>query len=167
MPSQLEKDFAQALYYAQHDLNRPWVYGAPVQQHHFDWCCEHQKVLHGVHPAHFVTPGPICHACAHGTLGLVLVNARHEFAKGRDWAFDFAWPALMVAVECEGIVRPRQGESVGRHQTADGFHKDLEKYGAAQERGWTVVRVSRRMVTSGEALRMTEVALKQAIGAAA
>lgn len=39
----------------------------------------------------------------------------------------------------------------------------MEKYGLAQRLGYTVVRVSQRMITSGQALATIEVALKQAL----
>ena len=61
----------------------------------------------------------------------------HRFHATRQWRFDFAWPARMVAVEIEGIT----GGAGGRHQRAAGFVADAEKYEAALALGWTVYRV--------------------------
>jgi very-short-patch-repair endonuclease len=55
----------------------------------------------------------------------------HHFCEGRLWRFDFAWPALKLAVEIDGR---------GRHQTVAGVRADLEKHNAAQTLGWCVLR---------------------------
>jgi hypothetical protein len=93
-------------------------------------CCEHPKAKHrrgcGCEPA-------------------------HEHVPGRRWRFDFAWPAYMVAAECEGGTW-----SGGRHTTGTGFEKDAEKYNAATVLGWRVVRFTQRQITSGEALLTLE-----------
>ena len=59
-----------------------------------------------------------------------------QFDKTRKWRFDIAWPEYMVAVEVEGI-KPN-GKS--RHQNFSGYRKDCEKYNAAVEQGWTLLR---------------------------
>lgn len=63
-----------------------------------------------------------------------------DLANGRRWAFDFAWPDRLLAVELEGIFR--FGDQT-RHQTAAGFEADLEKYNRATELGWRVIRFTR------------------------
>lgn len=63
--------------------------------------------------------------------------AEYEFAQPvREWAFDFAWPALLVALELEGGTF-----SGGRHTTGAGFRNDCVKYNEAAIRGWLVLRV--------------------------
>jgi very-short-patch-repair endonuclease len=60
----------------------------------------------------------------------------YRFSPPRRWRFDFAWPTQMVAVEIEGLVF--RGKS--RHTTQNGYIKDCEKYNAAVEKGWHVLR---------------------------
>lgn len=60
-----------------------------------------------------------------------------RFAPPRRWAFDYAWPALMVALEIEGGVY-----SGGRHTRGRGFVADCEKYNSAALRGWVVLRLA-------------------------
>jgi hypothetical protein len=80
-----------------------------------------------------------------------------EFAEDidRKWRFDFAWPELMVAVECEGLSK---GKS--RHLTIKGFIDDCEKYAEATARGWLVLRVTRDQIRDLSAMRW----LQRAIG---
>ena len=73
--------------------------------------------------------------------------SEHKFHPTRKWRFDFAMPALMLAIEIEG-----GGWSGGRHTTGAGFAKDLEKYDAAHRLGWTVYRCSPDMVRKGVAI---------------
>ena len=53
----------------------------------------------------------------------------------RLWKFDYAIPEKLVAVEIEGGVYTK-----GRHTRGQGYVKDLEKYNAAIELGWVVLR---------------------------
>ena len=82
----------------------------------------------------------------------------YRFAPPRRWKFDFANPALMVALEVEGGTWTR-----GRHCTGTGYAADCEKYSTAAVLGWRVLRFTTDQVKSGMALRM----LQQAIGRAA
>lgn len=59
----------------------------------------------------------------------------------RDWRFDFAWPDRHVAVECEGGVYTR-----GAHGSVSGILRDIEKYNAAAQIGWTVIRLTPTML---------------------
>lgn len=103
----------------------------------------------------------------------------HRFAKeqlGRQWRFDFAWPEFMVAVEIEGLVIRRQWVAelegsqpierngrivnvksveskcfaMGGHATPEGLQKDIEKYNAAIELGWSVLRFEQKAIMGGE-----------------
>ena len=72
-----------------------------------------------------------------------------KFCEWRRWRFDFAWPALKIAAECEG------GHwSGGRHTRGSGFEKDCEKYNVAQNLGWRVFRFTKSMIDSGEAIEL-------------
>lgn len=82
------------------------------------------------------------------------MTREHRFHATRAWRFDFAWPALRLALEVEGGTR-----SGGRHTTGSGFEADAEKYNEAALLGWTVLRVTSAQVRSGQALRWCEQAL--------
>ena len=73
----------------------------------------------------------------------------------KDWRFDFAWPAQMLAVEIEGGIW-----KVGRHTRGRGFTDDCRKYNEALLMGWRVLRVVGEWVRSGEALALIERALR-------
>lgn len=65
----------------------------------------------------------------------LMPTSEHKFHPTRKWRFDFAWLDKMIAVEMEGGVWSR-----GRHVRPQGFIDDLEKYNAAAELGWRVLR---------------------------
>lgn len=67
--------------------------------------------------------------------GLPAPEREWRFSPPRRWRFDFAWPDRKVAVEVEGSAR-----GGGRHQRRAGFQADAEKYNAAAELGWVVLR---------------------------
>jgi len=79
-----------------------------------------------------------------------------QFAEGRQWRFDFAWPVQMVAVEIEGGTW-----SGGRHTRGMGFERDCEKYNQAALDGWTVLRATGAMVRDGRALAAAKMALEE------
>ena len=63
------------------------------------------------------------------------VQREYRFARPRRWRFDFAWPALFVAVEIQGGTYNK-----GRHVRGAGYKKDCDKSNAAVARGWLVLR---------------------------
>lgn len=74
----------------------------------------------------------------------------YRFHSTRRWRFDFAWPLAQVAVELEG------GSWVGgAHTRGAGFAKDCEKYNAATEMGWRIIRLTSDMI-SAEAMKQIE-----------
>ena len=89
-------------------------------------------------------------------IGLPAPEQEYRFHQARKWRFDFAWPEKQLAVEVEGGVW-----TDGRHTRGDGFEKDAEKYNAACEAGWTVLRYTPKYLRNGEAIeqvrRMLEV----------
>jgi len=85
-------------------------------------------------------------------VGLPEPAREYRFHDTRKWRFDFAWPALFIAVEIEGGTW--SGKS--RHTTGAGYHGDLNKYNAAHAAGWTVYRFDSKHVSSGDAARAIE-----------
>jgi len=93
--------------------------------------------------------------------GLVGFSREYAFALdlGRRWRFDFAWVALKLAVEFEGLVIQRvNGQAIlrGRHATRQGIREDMEKYNAAGMMGWTVLRYEQDLVKHGAVYRDVE-----------
>jgi len=96
--------------------------------------------------------------------GLPLPVLELRFHPLRRWRFDFAWidqgPRNRVALEVEGIVYPKQGEreyrAGGRHASIRGLREDIEKYLAAAELGWTVIRCLPEHIDNGRALSVME-----------
>jgi hypothetical protein len=77
--------------------------------------------------------------------GLPAPVPQYRFARPRRWAFDWAYPDRKVAMEFEGGIW-----SKGRHVRGRGYENDCRKYNEAAIMGWCVIRVTRRMVESGE-----------------
>ena len=81
----------------------------------------------------------------------------HRFNNARQWRFDFAWPLLKIAAECEGGTW-----SGGRHTRGSGFAKDAEKYNMAALDGWKVLRFTSVEIEDGRAVALIEKALREA-----
>lgn len=79
-----------------------------------------------------------------GMAELPCPELEYRFAPPRRWRFDYAWPALLVALEIEGGVW-----TGGRHTRGAGYSRDCEKYTEAALRGWRVLRVTTDMVRDG------------------
>ena len=77
--------------------------------------------------------------------------AEYRFHYPRRWRFDFANSRIKVAIECEGGTW-----SGGRHTRGSGFEKDCHKYNQAAIDGWLVLRYTRNMIESGEAIKQIE-----------
>lgn len=86
--------------------------------------------------------------------GIVGWEREYRFAPPRRWRFDFAFIDRKLAVEVDGATW-----SGGRHARGSGIERDAEKYSWAAALGWRVLRVTRKMVESGEARRLVEQAL--------
>jgi hypothetical protein len=83
----------------------------------------------------------------------------YKFDDERKFRFDFAWPHLMIAVECEGISRFKNLSSQG-HTSIDGYERNCQKYNLGTEQGWRIYRVTGQMIESGEAATLLERVLK-------
>lgn len=76
--------------------------------------------------------------------GLPPPGREYTFARPRRWQFDFAWPAILLAVEVEGGVWVQ-----GRHTRGQGYIDDMEKYNRAAILGWSVIRVTPQQAGDG------------------
>ena len=78
-------------------------------------------------------------------------ETEYRFHDTRKWRFDFAWPPIKLAVEVEGAVWTQ-----GRHTRGQGFINDCEKYNAATELGWRVLRYPASVIEDGTAIIQIE-----------
>lgn len=85
----------------------------------------------------------------------ILPLTEYAFHRKRKWRFDYAWPAIKLAVEVQGAVFAQ-----GRHTRGAGYTEDCVKLCEAAILGWRVLYVTTGMVESGEALALIERALK-------
>ena len=70
----------------------------------------------------------------------------YKFHPSRRWRCDFSLNGgVLVEVEGGAYVQ-------GRHVRGKGFEADMEKYNAAAELGYTVLRFTPRMINDGSAL---------------
>jgi len=67
----------------------------------------------------------------------------YQFHDTRKWRIDVAFPANLLAIECEGFSR---GGTAGRHQRPQGFMQDCEKYAALAIAGWRLIRAERTQI---------------------
>jgi len=74
---------------------------------------------------------------------------------GREFAFDFVYPDLMVAIEVDGGTwkRTNQGRSAGHAHPARITH-DNEKRNLARLLGWRVFQFDTTAINDGSALEM-------------
>lgn len=90
-------------------------------------------------------------------LGLPKPEREFVFAPPRRYRFDFAWPALMIAVEIQG------GGQRGRHMRLAGYQQDREKLHLAMLMGWRVYEFTTKHVKSGLASTVIELAITRAL----
>lgn len=86
--------------------------------------------------------------------GLPIPETEYQFHPTRKWAFDFAFPDYMLAVEVEGGIW-----TGGRHTSAKGYKTDREKYNTAQLFGWTVLSFVDEHIRTGYAVAQIKLAL--------
>lgn len=75
----------------------------------------------------------------------------YRFHRDRKWRFDFAYPAIRLAIEVEGGIW-----SGGRHTRGSGFEADCEKYNEAAAAGWRVIRFTPGMIMKLKAIEFLE-----------
>jgi hypothetical protein len=74
----------------------------------------------------------------------------YVFNASRGWRFDFAWPAVHVAVEIDGH----------DHQMNERYHGDIEKFNRAALLGWAVLHVTRGLLENLEGVAAAANALE-------
>jgi very-short-patch-repair endonuclease len=77
------------------------------------------------------------------TAGLPQPVKEYKFHPTRKWRVDFAFVDKKLMIEVEG-----GSWNGGRHVSGSGFEKDAEKYNEAAILGWTVIRVTGKMINS-------------------
>ena len=78
----------------------------------------------------------------------------HEYAEGRKLRADFAWPEERLLVEVVGGIYTGQA-----HGSVSGILKDIDRLNEATLNGWRLLRVTPKMIKTGEALELVEKAL--------
>ncbi len=86
-------------------------------------------------------------------VGLPIPEQEYKFHPMRDWRLDFAWPARMIACECDGGLWIDGG---GGHNRPLEYIKDCKKRNAATLLGWRVFNFTTNMIESGEAVATLE-----------
>ena len=66
-----------------------------------------------------------------------VIEKEFRFHATRKWRFDYAFPALKIAVEVDGGVW-----TGGRHINPAGYINDMEKLNNAAALGWLVLRIT-------------------------
>ena len=88
--------------------------------------------------------------------GISGYQREYQFHRERRWRFDFAFPSVQVALECEGGIWTGGAHTRGKH-----FESDCEKYSEAALAGWMVGRFTLRQIQNMDALEWTKRALKE------
>lgn len=82
------------------------------------------------------------------------VAKEYQFHPTRKWRFDYAVPFRKVAIEVEG-----GAWTGGRHNRAQGFIADMEKYNTAALFGWRVLRVTPDQLLTASTLELLRAAV--------
>jgi very-short-patch-repair endonuclease len=93
-----------------------------------------------------LSPGEECFDL-HCRAKMLKPEREYRFHPTRKWRFDYAFPAIKLAIEIEGLSR-----FTSRHTTFSGFREDCAKYNAATLLGWRILRYSTEMVMRGDAI---------------
>jgi very-short-patch-repair endonuclease len=83
------------------------------------------------------------HCLAYG----IPFEAEYRFCPTRRWRADYFIPAKNLLIEIEGGTWNQ-----GRHNRAQGYRKDLEKYNTATKMGFRLLRYTTEMVAEGTAI---------------
>jgi hypothetical protein len=79
----------------------------------------------------------------------------HVFKLGRRWAFDFAWPGFLVALEVQGGIWTR-----GRHVRGAALLAEWEKLNAAACMGWRILYCQPKDLNTGAIIPVIREALE-------
>lgn len=87
--------------------------------------------------------------------GLPPMLPQFRFCPTRRWRADFAYPEAMLLIEVDGGTW-----TGGRHVRGKGFENDCEKTSTAAALGYRVIRLTRGMIESGQAVELIRQALE-------
>lgn len=85
------------------------------------------------------------------------LEREYRFDPERKFAADLAYPGHKILIEVEGGTRIPGG---GRHNRADGFETDCQKYNRAQALGYKVLRYTVDMIARREPEKDLAIILK-------
>jgi hypothetical protein len=88
--------------------------------------------------------------------GLPLGEGQYRFVDGRQYRWDRAWPAQMVAVEVQGGVWVN-----GAHSRGSGVQRDCMKLSLGAALGWRCLPVTPEMIEDGSAVELIRQALER------
>ena len=80
--------------------------------------------------------------------GLKDYSTEFQFHPKRKWRSDFAFVNEKILIEIEGGGWSKKS----RHTTGKGFQGDIEKYLAAMELGYQVMRIDKKQINNGRAI---------------
>ena len=86
----------------------------------------------------------------------IQTEAEFRFHPERRWRSDWRIKATRILIEFEGGLFGGKGG----HSSVSGILRDCEKYNEAALAGWTVIRITPKHVTSGQALQWVERAMR-------
>jgi hypothetical protein len=89
--------------------------------------------------------------------GLPIPTRQFQFAPGRKYPADFAWPVYSLLVEVQGGIWRRRG---GAHSHPTNILRDVEKLQLAVINGFLLFPVTTDEVKNGQALKLVELALQ-------
>lgn len=123
----------------------------PLREMHFAWCCEHPLKEHRA-LSRDIAPESMCDGCHRDVVEhAASAEVFHVYSHERNWRWDLAWPAEMLAIEVDGATW-----AGGRHTRGAGYENDCEKSNEGVLRGWRVLRFTTAMVERGDALEFVE-----------
>lgn len=88
--------------------------------------------------------------------GLPKPIQEYKFHPNRKWRMDFAWITFKLFIEKEGGIYEENG---GGHRSIKGFLSNMEKYNAAAEMGWVLLRYLPQDIHSPETMQQIKNAL--------
>lgn len=113
-----------------------------------------------------VQPYPIDAMCLEAGLAVPLPEYKFAADRGRKFAFDWAWPQSLLALEVDGGLFGRGKKChacgrrrVGAHSSIRQLLLDRDKTNLAACMGWRVLRVQPKDVRSGKVLELIREAL--------
>lgn len=86
--------------------------------------------------------------------GLPVGLTQHRIVPGRQFTWDRCWVAERVCVEIQGGIWIKSG-----HSSGTGIERDCLKASMAAALGWRCLPISKKMIESGEAVRLIAQAL--------